>query len=482
MARASSRPHYNVIFAVLLLGITAFSLLQSLVVPVLALLIPALHTTQDTATWLMTGYLLSASVATPIVGRVGDKIGKARTLVVVLCVLTIGCLIAALTDSVGVLIVARVIQGVGGGVLPLAFGIIRDEFPHAKLHSAVGAAAALGAVGAGLGLVVAGPIVDHLNYHWLFWIPMIMTAVAAAATNLLVPESPVRSQEGINWTAALLLSGWLVAALLAVSKGPRWGWGSHQTLGCFALAALCLVLWVWAETSSATSLIDMRTMRIPAVWTTNLVALLAGASMYATMTFLPQLIQTPKAIAGYGLSATMSQSGIYMLPITVAIFVMGLVTGPLAARIGAKAVVITGAVIMVVPFVSLALGHARGWQIYIAVSALGIGLGLVFSSMAAIVVGAVPPAQTGAATGINANIRTVGGAVGSALSGSILTATVAAGHHLPTDAGYTRVFWFLAAVAVTAVLASLLIPTIHPRGMSVEAAELEAQQSVSVSD
>ncbi|MFF0454146.1 MFS transporter [Nocardia africana] len=473
MARVKSRPHYNVVFAVLLLGISAYALLQSMVVPVLALLIPALHTTQSTATWLMTGYLLSASVATPILGRIGDKVGKERMLVVTLVALTVGSLIAALTESVGVMIVARVIQGLGGGVIPLAFGIIRDEFPAKKLHGAVGIASSLIAVGSGLGLVLAGPIVEHLNYHWLFWVPMIITAIAAVAAIVFVPESPVRSPGNINWGAATLLSAWLVALLLAVSKGPSWGWGSALTLGLFALAVVAAAAWIVVELKSATPLIDMRTMRIPAVWTTNLVAVLTGAGMYAMMTFLPQLLQTPKAVAGYGLSASITQSGLYMLPLSVAMFVIGLSIGPLAARIGPKAIVLIGSVITVPAFVMLAVGHDHSWEIYLAGALLGIGIGLAFSSMPAIIVAAVPPAQTGAATGMNANVRTVGGAIGSAVSAVLLTSGATTAHGLPADSGYSRVFWFLAGVSVLAALAALIIPSVRAQAPQAVAAEAD---------
>ncbi|WP_227981519.1 MFS transporter [Nocardia spumae] len=471
MSRVTSRPHYNLVFAVLLLGISAYALLQSMVVPVLALLIPALHTTQSTATWLMTGYLLSASVATPILGRIGDKVGKERMLVVTLVALTVGSLIAALTDSIGVMIVARVIQGLGGGVIPLAFGIIRDEFPARKLHGAVGIASSLIAVGSGLGLVLAGPIVDHLNYHWLFWVPMIITAVAAVAAILFVPESPVRSPGRINWGAAILLSAWLVALLLAVSKGPAWGWTSGATLGLFALAVVCAAGWIVVELRSETPLIDMRTMRIPAVWTTNLVAVLTGAGMYAMMTFLPQLLQTPKSVAGYGLSASITQSGLYMLPLSIAMFAIGLAIGPLAAWVGPKAIVVIGSVITVPAFVMLAVGHDHSWEIYVAGALLGVGIGLAFSSMPAIIVAAVPPAQTGAATGMNANVRTVGGAIGSAVSAVLLTSGATTAHGLPADSGYSKVFWFLAGVSVLAAAAALIIPAVRTHGAPAETVE-----------
>jgi MFS family permease len=143
-------------FAVLCAGVTAFSMLQSMVNPVLPTIQAALDTDQRTVTWLLTAYLLSASVFTPIVGRIGDKVGKERMLVVALGALAVGSLLAAVAPSIGVLILARVVQGVGGGVLPLTFGIIRDEFPAERVAGAIGTAAALLAVGGAVGLVVAG--------------------------------------------------------------------------------------------------------------------------------------------------------------------------------------------------------------------------------------------------------------------------------------------------------------------------------------
>src|SRR6476646_8274070 len=178
-AGTKHRTDYRVTFLVLCLGVSSFSLLQSMVNPVLPTSEAALHTDQATVTWVLTAYLVSASIFTPIIGRVGDKVGKERMLVVALGALAAGSLLAAVAPSIGVLIVARAIQGIGGGVLPLTFGIIRDEFPREKVAGAIGMAAALLAVGGGFGLVLAGPIVDALSYHWLFWIPMVMTALAA---------------------------------------------------------------------------------------------------------------------------------------------------------------------------------------------------------------------------------------------------------------------------------------------------------------
>jgi EmrB/QacA subfamily drug resistance transporter len=475
MTRSLERAHYRVTFWVLVIGATAYSLLQSLVIPALPTIQHSLHTSQGTVTWVVTAYLLSASVFTPIMGRVGDMVGKERMLVVTLVALGAGSVVAALAHSVLVLIVGRAIQGVGGGVMPLSFGIIRDEFPPARVPTAIGTIAAMTAVGGGAGLVIAGPIVEHLDYHWLFWIPFFLIALAAVASHLFVPESPVRTPGRVSWSAALLLSAWLVALLLAVSEAPTWGWASPRVLGLLTGAVVGVLAWVAVELRVREPLIDMRMMRLTAVWTNNLVAVLFGASMYSLMAFLPEFLQTPTS-AGYGFGASTATSGVYLMPMTVMMFLFGMLSGRIAARVGPKVAVVVGASASCVGYLVLALWHQQSWQIYLVSALLGTGLGLAFSAMSNLIVHSVPPDQTGAASGMNANIRTIGGAIGASVMASIVTSRLLPSG-LPAESGYRDGFLFLAAVTLVAVVAAVFIPHLRqdqPGEHHLEHAELAA--------
>jgi EmrB/QacA subfamily drug resistance transporter len=456
MITAPRRTRYWVTFAVLAASVAAFALLQSLVIPVLPTIQAGLHTSQNSVTWVLTAYLLSASIFTPIMGRLGDMWGKERMLVVALLGLTAGSVLAALSGSIGIMIVARVVQGVGGGVLPLSFGIIRDEFPQEKVAGAVGVIAALTAAGAGLGIVLAGPIVQALDYHWLFWIPVIILGLATVAARVVVPESPVRADGRLSWAGAVLLSGWLVALLVPVSEAPSWGWGSARVLGLLALAVVLAVAWVMVESRSSHPLIDMRMMRIPVVWVTNLVALLFGIAMYATFAFLPEFLQTPSS-AGYGFGLSTTRSGLILLPSSIAMFAVGVASGRLTVRFGAKMVLVAGAVISIAPFVLLTFAHRHQWEILLAVALQGVGFGMAFAAMSNLVVQGVPPEQTGVATGMNANIRTIGGSIGAAVMSSIVTSTARAGG-LPRESGYTHGFGLLTIAAIAAAVAAMLVP------------------------
>ena len=197
------------------------------------------------------------------------------------------------------------------------------------------------------------------------------------------------------------------------------------------------------------------------VWTNNLVSFLFGMGMYSIMAFLPEFLQTKKAVAGYGFSASTNASGLFLLPMTVCMFVVGLYTGKIAARFGSKAAVILGSSVSATGFLLFALAHQHAYEIYGASAFLGIGLGLAFSAMSNLIVQAVAPSQTGIASGMNANIRTIGGAVGAGVASSIVTSKLLASGY-PAQSGYTHAFLFMAGCTIVAVIAAIFIPTAKP--------------------
>jgi EmrB/QacA subfamily drug resistance transporter len=452
MPRKSTR----LTFAVLATGAGVFSMLQSLIAPALPTVQHALHTSQSTATWVMTAYLLSASVFTPILGRVGDLVGKKRTLVAVLLAVLAGCLVAALAPNIGVLIIARVVQGIGGALFPLSFGIIRDEFDASRVPGSISNLSAVIAAGGGVGMVAAGPIVSALDYRWLFWFPVGIVAVTTLIALRYVPESPNRADGRVNWLGAVLLSGWLVALLLPLSQAGSWGWSSVRVVGLFAAAVVLFAAWLFSEARSRSPLIDLKVMRLPSVWTTNTAALLFGAGMYPIWSFLPGFVQTPSS-AGYGFGASVTASGLLMLPMLLAMFVSGVLSGRLEPVVGAKALLTTGAALGAVACAILALWHDQQWQIALVAGIFGFGIGLAFASMANLIVGSVPPEQTGAATGMNANIRTIGGSIGAAVTSVLVTGHLQASG-LPYGSGYTHGFALLAVLLLAAALAALMVP------------------------
>ena len=460
MSQTSPRPsaprtHPTVVLVVLSLSALAYSMLSSAVVPALPTIQHAVGASETGIAWLLTGYLLSASVGTAILGRLGDMYGKEKLLLITLVILCAGTLLAAVADSLPLLICARVIQGAGGGIFPLAMGIVRDEFPAEKVPGSIGLLSAMLGVGGGIGIVLAGVIVEHLSYHWLFWLPLIALVVAAVLTWRMVPESPVRVPGSINWLAAALMTTGITMALIAVSETTTWGWGSAKTLGLLAGGLAVCALWVWREVASREPLVDMAMMRLRGVWTANLAAFLVGAGMYSSFIAIPQFAQLPRS-TGFGFGVSVVTSGLYLLPSAVAMFLVGSAAGRLSARFGARLSLIVGVAVTAAAFVLLAVAHGQPIDFLIASALLGIGIGLAFAALGNLVIHAVPAHQSGVASGVNTVMRTLGGALGGQLSATFIAGHVR--HGLPAVTGFTETFVMAAAFLVVGVAASLLIP------------------------
>ena len=435
--------------------------MQSLVVPALPDIQRSLHTSETGVGWLLTAYLLSASVATPIIGRLGDMYGKERALVVVLVILAAGILLSAVSSSIGLMIAGRVIQGAGGGIFPLAFGIIRDEFPRDRVSHGIGLMSSLLGVGGGLGVVLAGPIVQNLNYHWLFWLPLGITILVTVATALWVPESPVKAPGRVNWLAAALLSAGLVMVLIAVSQTTSWGWGSVKTIGLIAAGLVVLLLWTATELRSEVPLVDMAMMRIHGVWTTNVVAFLVGVGMYSSFILLPQFVQEPKS-TGYGFGVSVVASGLVLLPSTVMLVLVGQFTGRIERRVGSKTGLLGGAAFAAAAFVLLLLARSHQWEVYIASALLGTGIGLAFGALANLIVENVRSDQTGVATGMNTVMRTIGGALGGQIAATLLAGHLGSGGQ-PTSHAYGLAFAMCAGALIVSLAVGALIPKrVHP--------------------
>ena len=456
MAPSPERQHPNVTLAVLVIGGISYALMQSLVLPALPEIRRELGASDTAIAWMLTAYLLSASVATPIAGRLGDMYGKQRVLIVVLAILSVGTLISALSSSIGPMIAGRVVQGAGGGIFPLAFGIIRDEFPRDRVSHGIGLMSSLLGVGGGLGVILAGPIVGNLSYHYLFWLPLVVIVATAFATHFVVPESPVRTPGKVNWRAAILMSTGLVIVLISISEATKWGWGSPMTLGGIALGLVVTALWVRTEVRSEEPLVDMKMMRIHGVWTTNVVAFLVGVGMYSSFILLPQFVQEPES-TGYGFGATVLAAGIFLIPATITQVLVGQFTGRIERAVGSKIPLLVGAAFAASAFLLLVAARSSAWEVYVASGLLGTGIGLAFAALANLIVENVRQDQTGVATGMNTVMRTLGGALGGQLAATVLSGNLGPGG-LPSSSAYGLAFALCAAALLVGVAVGTLIP------------------------
>jgi EmrB/QacA subfamily drug resistance transporter len=454
---AAREDHTKVVFLSLVLAGMAFALSQTVVSPALPEIQHKFNADPSSAAWILTGYLLAASVATPIIGKLGDLFGRGKVLTVVLLVFAVGSAVCALAGSLGVLVIGRIIQGAGGGIFPLAFGIIREAFPPERVATAIGGISATFGIGGGFGLVIAGPIVSGLGASWLFWLGL-MALPAAFAIYRYVPHEQTRADARVDWLGAFLLSVSLAGLLYGLSKTTDWGWGDPRVLA-FTLGGLAVgAIWVWVETRVDQPLVEMRVLRRRPVLMTNITAVLVGFSMFASFLLIPQLAQTPERF-GYGFSASVTGAGLLMLPSSLVMLVAGPFAGRLATRVNSRLPLVIGTGVGALAFIVYAVAHGSKWEICVGGALLGIGIGFSFASMANLVVESVPRDEVGVATGINTIMRSLGGALGAQLVATLLTGKTIGNTPIPTEAAYTDAFIVAAIAAALAMAAALAIPT-----------------------
>ena len=443
------------VLAVLLAAGISFALSQTIVLPARSVLGEQYDASRTATSWVVTGFLLSASISTPIIGKLGDVHGKGRVLTVVLALFALGGVVNALAGSIEVVIAGRVLQGVAGGVFPLSFGIIRDTFPPERVPGAISLISSVFGVGAGVGLPLSGVIVDSTHPSVVFWLSLV-AAPAALGAHLVVPRTPTVTGMRIDWAGALLLSAALALLLLGVTQAPSLGWASAATLGLLLAGAALLVVWVRVEQRVRQPLIELAVLRHRTVLATNLTGLLTGLAMFSGFLLIPQIAQAPES-TGYGLGASVTLAGLLLAPSAVGQLVAGPLAGRLGVRIGFRSTLVLGSLLSASAFALLALLHDQWWHLALGGLVLGAGIAFAFASMANLIVAAVRQSEVGIATGINTVTRTVGGAFGSAVSTAVVASTIGASG-LPSGSGYRVAFALSALMALLAGASALRVP------------------------
>ena len=470
--------HGNVTLAVLVVAGLAYALQQTMVVPALPALQQDLNTTTGWSTWLLTAFLLSASVATPILGKLGDQYGKERLLMICLLVFLVGCVGAAVAWDIWSLIGFRALQGAAGAIFPLSFSIIRDELPRERVGIAIGMVSAVFGIGASVGLILSGVIVDHASWRWIFVVGAIPVAIAALLVHLYVPESPDKQQTRVDFLGAALLSGGLVCLLIALTEGQDWGWSSARVVGLFVFAAGLLLAWGVAELRVADPMVDMRMLAQRPVLLTNTTALIAGFSMYSTFILVPTFVQTPRhlpdavaRLVDYGFGATATKAGLYMAPGAFLMLAAGPIAGILGRRVGSKWPLAAGMLLIALGAAMLSVFHSEPWQIVIALIALSPGVALAFASMSTLITQEVRASETGVANAMNAVLRTVGGVIGAQIAATILTLHHIPGTDVPAESGFTNAFALFAVSALVGAVTAVLVTAsvVSRREVAVEA-------------
>jgi MFS family permease len=440
--------------AALVIAVFVYALMQTVVVPALKVLETGLHTTPAAASWILTAFLLSSAVMTPVLGRLGDQHGKRRVLLAVLVVYTVGMVGAVVSQNIGQLIVARVLQGAALAVVPLSMAILREALPARRLPFAMGLVSGIVGAGAGAGLIVGGLLADHLSWRWLFVLGTALTLVSLVLAALWVPADRRKAPGGIDMPGTVLLGGSLVAILLALAKGPSWGWSSGRVLGLLALGVLLFGALIVLERARHDALIDVAELADRPMLMTHLAAFLFGGGSYFFYLALPLYAQQRPAGTGVGFGASVTEAGLLMLAGALAVIPAGMAVGRLATALGPRWPMAGGFTLITAASVLFALAHDEKWQHVVFYAVVGVGTGLVIGVLPKLIADIVPLERTGTANGLNNIARTVGSAVGTALAAAVIASAHAARGTTP-DSTYTTLFWLAAAAGAVGVVAAL---------------------------
>jgi EmrB/QacA subfamily drug resistance transporter len=453
----AARRNPTATLGVLALGVLAYALSQTMIAPAMPDIQASLGITTSAVAWTLTAYLVAASVMTAVIGRLGDMFGKKRVLVLTLVAFGVGSAICAVSNSIGMLVAGRIVQGAAGGLFPLAFGIVRDEFPRERVAGGIGLISAIMGVGAGFGLIIGGLLVDHASWHWIFWLGLALTVIAVVATELLVPESPVRTPGKVDWGGAALLSLGLAAPLIGVSQGGTWGWGDPRTVGLILAGLVVLALFARYELGQEEPLVNMRTFALKPVLLTNVATLFTGFAMFAGFVLVPQLAQAPES-TGFGLGTNATVAGLLMLPSTLLMLVAAPFSGRIGARRGSKGPLVVGALLTSAALFLYAVAHGGPAVLLLWGALQGAGIGAAFAAMPNLIIEAVPQHQTGEATAVNTLLRNVGASIGSQIAGTVLASHYLASTGMSSDSGFTLAFAIGGVMALLAASVAFVIP------------------------
>ncbi len=390
--------------------------------------------------WVVTAYLLASTASTPLYGKVSDLYGRRPVLMFAIGTFTLGSLLAGAAQDMTELIATRALQGLGaGGLITLAFTIVSDVLPprdQARYQGLFGAVFGLASLA---GPLVGGYLAQH-NWRWIFYINVplaILAAVLCDRTLRLVPHE--RRTHRIDWAGAALLVGAVVCLLLVLSLGGSkgWAWGSVRVAGLLAGSALLTVAFVLVERRAPEPVLPPRLFRSRTFTLANAATFVLGFAMFAAIVFVPLYLQIVKGV-------TPTRSGLLMLPMMGGLICTSIVSGRLISRFGRYqlfTVAGTGVVsVGLAGFGLLPVGQApQGftpyqigaplWRVDLCMLVIGCGMGLAMQPLILAAQNGLDAADLGTGTSLVTFFRSLGGAVGVAALGAVLSNRLAAELH-----------------------------------------------------
>jgi len=403
------------VFAALMLGMFLAALDQTIVSTALPTIVGDLGGLNHYS-WVVTSYLLASTISTPIYGKLGDMYGRKPVFLVAILIFLAGSMLAGLSQDMAELVGFRAVQGIGaGGLMVGAQAIIADIVPPRDRGRYMGLIGSVFAVASVAGPLLGG-FLTSISWRWIFYVnvPIGVVAVVIVSTRLHL-HTPHR-QHRIDYLGAALLSGGVGALiLLATWGGTQYAWGSREIVGLGIVGVALLAVFVWQERRAAEPLLPLQLFRSPIFSVANAMGFTIGMAMFGAIIFIPLFLQIVYA-------ATPTGSGLRMIPLMAGLLVTAVLSGRAISRLGRyRPFPIAGTAVLVVGMFLLSqLGvHTPPWVASAYMVVVGVGLGLVMQVLVLAVQNDAQPKDIGVATASATFFRSMGGAFGVALFGTI---------------------------------------------------------------
>jgi EmrB/QacA subfamily drug resistance transporter len=412
--------------------------------------------------WVVDAYMLVFAGLLLTAGSLGDRFGRRRALATGLLVFATGSVLAALSGTTGALIASRSLMGIGGAlIMPSTLSILTAVFPAEERAKAIGAWAAVAGLGIALGPIAGGWLVEHADWHWVFLVNVPIAMVALALGRVLVPESRDPHPDRVDLPGAALSTLGLTALLWAVIEAPDRGWTAGPILAAFAAAALTLGAFAAWEIRTPAPMLDVRLFRNRRFSAASGAIALAFFSLFGVLFFTTQYLQSV-----HGFSAL--EAGVWSLPVAAGLAIGGPLGARLCERLGAKLTVSGGLAILAGGLGLYATARpASGFGLIGGAEAvLGLGIGLAMTPATDSIMGTLPPERASVGSAMNDTVRQVGGALGVAVLGSVLSSHYRDGmdgatHGLPAQAGQTAQDSVAGASAIAEKIGGAAGQTVH---------------------
>ncbi|MGZ4904435.1 MAG: MFS transporter [Halobacteriota archaeon] len=467
-------------FILIILSLIAIMIMftESMLIPALPTIQAEFNTTAVWTSWILSIYLIVGAVSTPIFGKLGDTYGKKKLLVICMSLYTVGVIANGFAWNIQSLLAFRALQGLGMGMFPLAYGLIRDEFPAEKVAMATGIVSAMFGVGTAIGLVIGAWISD--NYGWRMTyhavVPLAIGVTLLAIYKL--QESPVRNPSKVDLIGAGTFSVAILAFLVAMTEGERWGWTSINTLGLIGVSFVFTVLFLFAESRVRDPMINLTLLSKRNVFFTNMSAFVVGLGMFMMFQTITYLMRTPPPV---GFGSSIFEAGLLQVPGSLLLLIAGPLAGVLVSKRGAKMPLVLGSIVLSISFLYFYALHDTKAQIVLGLMIMSVGMGFMMVSMINIIVQSVSQIETGIATAMNTIFRTIGGVIGPTIAGVLLARYVSPliiqtprgsvmGPLLPNATAFNYIFLTALGVSLVGVVMALLV-----KGSGTE---IERQESI----